>query len=974
MADLKLDNEFGCELAGAGSRPAFAHLVRFRPKDVRQNEFPTSLTITNVSIQAGVAAPIDVGHDVDGPPITEDTALKCAFRIADESFTTESFTPGEGDWQGSACVRFMLASNVTLHVRVLAANSPGRVLGYARLRLGQVGEGDFQVTGEIKETEYVCIQDQLLGYITTTFKVTPNFSLTLAKLDNQYDTKNIPSLISVVSAESKTLGHRMGAFQGALQVLQSIVMEMQGQGGIGSIAGKQLSVILDQASSAQGIELFEDLLWDLATLSFVPHVFQPTLTFFPGSGGGDDIIASADGVGPETRKIAETSEASVRAQLARYPRSFALVRDGQEPVILVAETDSDYHRWTVVLRLACLANSEVDPEKAKKLVVPDYCKDPVHPDHPTAGWLRRKKRDKRALTSSFVMRFFRLEYDAFIMRYTLSYGKEPSDEASKMTKVGLDDGTSVLLPNMLPVPTPFALQIVVQQVSDFSFSENDSLRVVAQLGSLRQCTRAFCPRESTNIQSNLLLPVERESLGYGNSSVTTGNVGWFGEDVTLPEKQAGTDKKREILRFFVGEGQDTNDETAIATCTVPFSTLQFGRQQEMNLPLKGPGVQDGEELSVGITMRRLGQYKTAWPATMTTLLQAGSTASVDQGLWEGPCMVRTAPQGLEVFRPMATPEEPNKVVMTIDYYSVEAMTDVNASTLDIAIIIEEDSRAPSTTYSGGTSTPGKKNGVAPTTPSTLFPSPISDRSAVSSPVPSNTPGVSPGALSKGVVFDSLDSPQPTRPPLDRRGSFGMVTRKGKSVSPGKSPVKDTRFRSTKTGEPPRKVTAPHDYFILRITPCPAETLKDLVGERRWMFKCRSMLLYITSKLKQLKQEGEETQGNNKSFASDRSTREKLAIASSETYKMLRADMSEIIKTSDWKRARGVGFTERLTVYFAKLLESEAHPLWALDDPIDPRSFARQDLDRVFASQYVQSGTFGAEAQGIENSVKGVGWA
>lgn len=34
-------------------------------------------------------------------------------------------------------------------------------------------------------------------------------------------------------------------------------------------------------------------------------------------------------------------------------------------------------------------------------------------------------------------------------------------------------------------------------------------------------------------------------------------------------------------------------------------------------------------------------------------------------------MVRTAPQGLEVFRPMANPEEPNKTVMTIDYYSVE---------------------------------------------------------------------------------------------------------------------------------------------------------------------------------------------------------------------------------------------------------------------------------------------------------------
>lgn len=46
MADLKLDNEFGSELAGAGSRPAFAHLVRFRPKDVRQKEFPTTLHLT----------------------------------------------------------------------------------------------------------------------------------------------------------------------------------------------------------------------------------------------------------------------------------------------------------------------------------------------------------------------------------------------------------------------------------------------------------------------------------------------------------------------------------------------------------------------------------------------------------------------------------------------------------------------------------------------------------------------------------------------------------------------------------------------------------------------------------------------------------------------------------------------------------------------------------------------------------------
>lgn len=46
MADLKLDNEFGSKLAGAGSRPAFAHLVRFKPKGMTQREFPTTLTIT----------------------------------------------------------------------------------------------------------------------------------------------------------------------------------------------------------------------------------------------------------------------------------------------------------------------------------------------------------------------------------------------------------------------------------------------------------------------------------------------------------------------------------------------------------------------------------------------------------------------------------------------------------------------------------------------------------------------------------------------------------------------------------------------------------------------------------------------------------------------------------------------------------------------------------------------------------------
>lgn len=35
--------------------------------------------------------------------------------------------------------------------------------------------------------------------------------------------------------------------------------------------------------------------------------------------------------------------------------------------------------------------------------------------------------------------------------------------------------------------------------------------------------------------------------------------------------------------------------------------------------------------------------------------------------------------------------------------------------------------------------------------------------------------------------------------------------------------------------------------------------------------------------------------------------------------------------------------QRMSVYFAKLLESKAHPLWGLDNPIDPTSFARQVL-------------------------------
>lgn len=67
----------------------------------------------------------------------------------------------------------------------------------------------------------------------------------------------------------------------------------------------------------------------------------------------------------------------------------------------------------------------------------------------------------------------------------------------------------------------------------------------------------------------------------------------------------------------------------------------------------------------------------------------------------------------------------------------QAMTDVNASTLDIAVIIEDESSAFST--QGSASRPPKPPG-SPGTPSTLPPpSPLSDPSPSSSPIP-GTPG------------------------------------------------------------------------------------------------------------------------------------------------------------------------------------------------------------------------------------------
>jgi hypothetical protein len=49
-------------------------------------------------------------------------------------------------------------------------------------------------------------------------------------------------------------------------------------------------------------------------------------------------------------------------------------------------------------------------------------------------------------------------------------------------------------------------------------------------------------------------------------------------------------------------------------------------------------------------MRRLGQYKTAWPARKTRVLQNPNSVEREEDKWEGHCMVRAAPQGLEVYR------------------------------------------------------------------------------------------------------------------------------------------------------------------------------------------------------------------------------------------------------------------------------------------------------------------------------------
>lgn len=79
------------------------------------------------------------------------------------------------------------------------------------------------------------------------------------------------------------------------------------------------------------------------------------------------------------------------------------------------------------------------------------------------------------------------------------------------------------------------------------------------------------------------------------------------------------------------------------------------------------------------------------------------------------------------------------------------------------------------------------------------------------------------------------------------------------------------------------------------------------AERKTVCIALHAFLHATARFRPTQEAGScEGEGG---VASNRTVREKLAIASAETYKTLRNDMDEIIKTSDWKHARGVGFTE-----------------------------------------------------------------
>ena len=70
---------------------------------------------------------------------------------------------------------------------------------------------------------------------------------------------------------------------------------------------------------------------------------------------------------------------------------------------------------------------------------------------------------------------------------------------------------------------------------------------------------------------------------------------------------------------------------------------------------------------------------------------------------------------------------------------------------------------------------------------------------------------------------------------------------GKSLNPTKS---STDLEET--------LNSVHDYIVLRVTPCPAVSFRDLLQDRKNMCQDRAMLLYITNKLEEIRQDPEFT--------------------------------------------------------------------------------------------------------------------
>eukprot|EP01084_Bolivina_argentea_P218928 371417_1 len=132
--DLKLDNEFGEVLSGAGCRPQFANLVRYKEKYASsQKDFPVSLNIKSVCLEIGESP-----EEVDPTLRAEinECGVACYFRIASEHFKTDTFKPDGGSWEPQSdkgIIQFMLSSNTCIFIKVVMMTSPQEsIYGYMR--------------------------------------------------------------------------------------------------------------------------------------------------------------------------------------------------------------------------------------------------------------------------------------------------------------------------------------------------------------------------------------------------------------------------------------------------------------------------------------------------------------------------------------------------------------------------------------------------------------------------------------------------------------------------------------------------------------------------------------------------------------------------------------------------------------------------------------------------------------------------